>query len=106
MAVACVLGSLGARAGICVGLGYESDGDTLVCRIFFSESAAVSGLRGYCADSDSADLVGNEEMGLLDSMAVCEYCKPDALPQGWTGVHADCQLPVLDKWRVVTVFVV
>ena len=92
----------------CIGVGLvdEHDGYEVVCGILPGESASISGLLCDRADPHSTDFVGVEEMGLLDCMAVCEYCKSDALSEGRTGVHADCQLPVSRQWRVVTIYMV
>ena len=77
-----------------MGLVHEYDGYSLVCGIFPGQSASVSGLLCDCVDFDCAAALGNEEMGLLDCMAVCEYSKLDPILEGWFGVYADRQLLV------------
>ena len=78
-----------------MGLVHEHDGHTLVCGIFPGQSASVSGLLCDSADSYSSAIVSDEEMGLLDCVAVCEYRQLDIVFEGWSGVHADSQLLVL-----------
>ena len=84
----------------------EYDGNTLARGVFPCQSASLSGLLRDCADIDGSAPFGSEEMGLLDSMALCEHCEPDALSEGGSGVHADCQLPLSCEWCMVAVHLV
>ena len=70
------------------------------------ESSAVSGLLCDSVDPYGADTFGIEEMGLLDSVAFCECCQSDSLPEGWSGVHACCKLPVSGERYMVAVHMV
>ena len=103
MALAWRRGGVGSCACPCVGLAYESDGHKVVCGILPGKSASLPGLLCDSSYIDSTDLVCIEEVGLLDSMAFCEYRQPDTLPEGWSGVYADCKLPVPDQRSLVTV---
>ena len=103
MALAWRCCGLGTGIGTCMGMVDVDDGYAMVCGIFPGKSASVSGLLRDSVDPYRADFVGTQEMGLLDSMAVCEYRQSDAVPEGRTGVYADCQLPVSGQRRVVTV---
>ena len=82
----------GTYARPCVGMVDEHDGHTLVCGIFPGQSASVSGLLCDSADSYSSAIVSDEEMGLLDCMAVCEYSQSDTVFEGWAGLYADSEL--------------
>ena len=85
----------------CVGLANEPDGNALVCGIFSSKSASISGLLCDSSDLDCPAFVCDEEMGLLDCMAICEYRKLDLILEGWLDVYADSQLPLPRKRHLV-----
>ena len=89
-------GGFGSNARSGLGLVDEHDGYALVCGIFPSESASVSGLLRDGADFDGPNIVGSKEMGLLGGLAVCEHCKLDFISEGRVGVHADCQHSLFD----------
>ena len=96
----------GACAGSCVGMADEHDGYKMVRGVFPCQSSAVSGLLRDSSYTHCPDIVGIEEMGLLDCMALCEYSESDALSEGRTGLHADSQLPVPYKRHMVAVHMV
>ena len=101
-----IRGGTGPCAGSGVGLVDVDDGNEVVRGIFPCQSASVSGLLRYRADTHGADIVRPEEMGLLDSLAFCEYRQSDTIPEGGTGVHADSKLSVSGEWYMVTVYMV
>ena len=99
-------GGFGPCLGASLGMADEHDGYKVVCGIFPGQSSSISGLLRDSADSDGADFVRIEEMGLLDCLAAGQCGEPDIISEGGPGVHADSELPVPGQRHLVALHMV